>query len=95
VLFDVTSGDLLLLPSEGNSTLTRTGLVQGLAWGSHNNDESLLLSLHDSRGGLSHSRGIILLPLSDGDLLLVNGEVGGATHHGGGGQRRTLGLGRR
>jgi hypothetical protein len=88
LLFQV-AGDSLLLPSEGGSELARPFLVQGLACDSHDDDESLLLSVHNSGGGLSRSRNIILLPLggsSDhrgrGSLLLVDREVEGAARHG-------------
>jgi hypothetical protein len=101
LLFQVMSDGLLLLPSEDGNTLAHTSLIQGLACGSHGNDESILLSPHGSRGGLSCGHGILLLPLSGGGgLLLINREVGGAAQHGwqdseGGGQRRTLRLGQR
>jgi hypothetical protein len=71
----VTGDGLLLFPSEGDG-------------GSHSGNESLLLLVHGSSGGLSHGHGVILFPLSggysddDGGLLLVNGEVGGAVWHG-------------
>jgi hypothetical protein len=52
--------------------------------GSYGGDESLMLSVRGSGGGLSHGHGVILLPLSgDGSpggghgLLLIDGEVGG------------------
>jgi hypothetical protein len=45
-------------------------------------DESLLLSLHGIRDGLSRGCGGILLPLSSKDLLLVDEGVGGAARHG-------------
>jgi hypothetical protein len=73
---------VLLLPSEGDSSLTYPGLIQGLACSSHNSDESRLLSVHGSdvslsrSCSLSHSRGIVLLPLSDG------GGRGGVRHPG-------------
>jgi hypothetical protein len=75
---------LLLLPSEGSSMLTCTGLVQGLACGFYDNDESLLFSLRVSHDGLSHGRSIVLLPLCDGggSLVLVDGEAGGTFCHG-------------
>jgi hypothetical protein len=81
----------LLLPSEGGSTLACTSLVKGLACDSHSDDESLLLSLHGSCGGLIYDRGVILLPLSssDDDLWLIDGEVGSAAQHG---QQDTGGL---
>jgi hypothetical protein len=105
LLFRVTGDGLLLFPSEGDGALTRPCLVQGLACGSHGGDESLLLSVRGSGGGLSRGRGVVLLPLGygggrdgDGGLLLIDGEVGGAARHDrqdGGGWRRTLGLGQR
>jgi hypothetical protein len=59
----------------------RQCLVQGLACGSHDGDESLLVSVHGS--GSSLSRGVLLLPLGDGGLLLMDGgEVGVAARHG-------------
>jgi hypothetical protein len=83
LLFQVTGDGLLLLPSEGGDALVHLGLVQGLACGSHDGNESLLLSVRDSSDGLSRGRGVVLLPLSGGDgLLLINGEVGGADRHG-------------
>jgi hypothetical protein len=100
LLFQVTSDVLLLLPSEGGGTLVRPGLIQGLACGSHDGDESLLLSLSGSGNGLSRGC-VVLLLLSGGGLLLVDGEVGGVAWHGrqdgggGGGQRQTLGLSQR
>jgi hypothetical protein len=51
------------------------------ACGSHDGDESLLLSVRGSGGGLSHDRGVVLLPLGGGGLLLIDGEVGGAARH--------------
>jgi hypothetical protein len=58
------------------------GLVQGLACGSHGGDESLLLSLRGSRGGLSRGRNVILLPLSGGgSILLIDIEDGGVARH--------------
>jgi hypothetical protein len=80
------------------------GLVQGLACSRHDGEETLLLSLRGSRGGLSHGRRVILLPLhSGGNLLLLGREVGGDAHRdqedaggwGGGGWQQTLGLGQR
>jgi hypothetical protein len=99
LLFKVMDDCLLLLPSEGDGTLTCPGLVQGLTCSSHDGDESLLLSVHGSHG-LSHDRDVVLLPLSDGrgGLLLIDGEVEGVARHGredGGGRRRTVGLGQR
>jgi hypothetical protein len=85
LLLQLTSDDLLLLPSEGGGTLIRPGLVHGLACDNHNGDESLLLSVRGSGDGLSQGRGVILLLLSGssghGDLLLINGEGGGAAQH--------------
>jgi hypothetical protein len=93
------SDGLLLLSSEGGGALTCPCLVQGLACGNHSNDESLLLSAHNSDSSLSHDYGIVILPLgsgSGGGLLPVNGgEPGVATRYGpqdgGGGRWRTLG----
>jgi hypothetical protein len=105
LLFQVMKIGLLLLPIEGGGMLARIGLVQGLARSSHHGEESLLFSRHGSRSGLSHGRNIILLLLSGGgdDLLLLSREVGGDARHGqqdsgdcgGGGWRRTQGLGQR
>jgi hypothetical protein len=84
LLFQVTSDDLLLLPSESGGTLTRPCLFQGLACGSHDSDESLLLSVRGSGDSLSHGRGVVFLPLSSGSGLFSvdDGEVGVATWHG-------------
>jgi hypothetical protein len=41
---------LQLLPSDGGGMLTRLGVDQGLACGSHGGDESLLLSVRGSGG---------------------------------------------
>jgi hypothetical protein len=73
----VTSDGLLLLSSEGGGALAHPCLIQGLTCGSHGSDESLLLSVRGSGGGLSRDCGVILLPLS-GDVLLPidSGEVG-------------------
>jgi hypothetical protein len=65
---------------------THSCLVQGLTCNSHDNDESLLLSVHDSDGGLSRGHGVILLPLGgssrDGLLLIdIDREVGGVPWH--------------
>jgi hypothetical protein len=70
LLFQVMGDGLLLFPSEGGSVLAHSCLVQGLACGSYG-------------GGLSRGRGVILLPLGGGDddLLLIDGEVGGAARH--------------
>jgi hypothetical protein len=85
LLFQVTGDGLLLLPCEASGLLTLSCLIQSLACGSHGGDESLLLSVRGSGGGLSHGRGVILLPLGSGgghsDLLLIDGEVGGAARH--------------
>jgi hypothetical protein len=78
LLFQVTSDGLLLLPSEGGGVLVHPCLIQGLACGGHNSDESLLLSVRCSGGGLSHDCNVVLLPLGGrGSLLPVSGgEVG-------------------
>jgi hypothetical protein len=83
LLFQVTGDGLLLFPSEGGGAPARPCLVQGLACGSHGGDESLLLSVRGSGGGLSRGRGVVLLPLGSGGggLLLVDGEVGGVARH--------------
>jgi hypothetical protein len=79
LLFQVTNDGLLLLLSEGDVMLTRPYLIQGLACDSHDGDESLLLSVCGSGGGLSRGHRVVLLPLSGGgDLLLIDREVGGA-----------------
>jgi hypothetical protein len=78
--FQMTSDGLLLLPSESGGALTRPSLIQGLTCGSHSSDESLLLSVGSSGGGLSCGCDILLLPLSGSGgcgLLLMNREVGG------------------
>jgi hypothetical protein len=97
LLFQVAGDGLLLFPCEGGGALTHPCLVQGFLCGSHDGDERLLLSMHGSGGGLSRGRIVLLLPLGGGGLLLVDGEVEGAARHGqqdgGGGWRRTLGLG--
>jgi hypothetical protein len=101
LLFWVTSDSLLLLPSEGGGMLAHPCLIQGLVCGSHDNDESLLLSVRCSSGGLSHDRSVILLPLGGrGGLLPIDyGEVEVAVRHsrqdGGGGRQRALGIGQR
>jgi hypothetical protein len=84
LLFQVMGEGLLLLPSEGGGTLVRPSLVQDLACSSHDDDESLLLSLRSSDSGLSHDHGVVLLPLSDvsNDMLLIDGEVGSAAQRG-------------
>jgi hypothetical protein len=87
LLFQVTSDGLLLFPSEGGGTFARSCLIQGPAYGSHGGNESLLLSVRGSGGGLSRGRDVLLLPLGggggsrDGGLLLVDGEVGAAARH--------------
>jgi hypothetical protein len=74
---------LLLLSSDGGGTLVRPCLIQALACGS---DESFLLSMCGSSGGLSHGCGIVFLPLDgggdnrgggDGLLAIDSGDVGG------------------
>jgi hypothetical protein len=82
-LFQVTGDGLLLFPSKGGGVLACPCLVQGLACGSHGGDKSLLLSVRGSGSGLSHGRGVVLLPLGGGGggLLLIDGEVGGAARH--------------
>jgi hypothetical protein len=87
LLLQVISDGLLLLPSEGGGALTLLCLIQGLACGSHSSDESLLLLVCGSDGSLSHSRGVILLPLGSGDgghgglFVIDGGEVGVAARH--------------
>jgi hypothetical protein len=88
LLLQVTGDGFLLFPSEGGGAFARPCLVQGLACGSHDGDESLLLLVRGSGGGLSRGRDVVLLPLGgsgggshDGGLLLINGEVGGAARH--------------
>jgi hypothetical protein len=79
LLFQVTDNGLLLLTSKDSGAFTCSCLIQGLACSSHGSDESLLLSVCGSGGGLSHGHGVILLPLDGGggDLLPVDsGEVG-------------------
>jgi hypothetical protein len=93
LLLQVMSDGLLLLPNEGGGMLAHPDLIQGLMFGSHDSDESLLLSLRGSDDDLRHGRGVLLLPLSGGSgLLLVDGEVGGVARHGrqdgGGGWQR-------
>jgi hypothetical protein len=81
LLFQVTSDGLLLLPNEG---AMRPCLVQGFACGSHCSNESLLLSMRYSSGGLSHDRGVILHSLGGGGgglLPIDGGEVGVAARH--------------
>jgi hypothetical protein len=105
LLFQVTSDGLLLLPSKGGGALVRLCLAQALACGSHDSDESLLLSVRGSGDGLSCGHDVILLPLGGGrrgsiGLLPVDGgEVGVAAWHsrqdGGGGWQQALGLGQR
>jgi hypothetical protein len=77
-------GDGLLLPSEGGVALTCSSLVQGLTCGSHDSNESLLLSVRGSGGGLSRGGGVVL-PLDGGGggmLSVDGGEVGVAARHG-------------
>jgi hypothetical protein len=70
------------------------GLIQGLTCGSHSDDESLLLLVRGSGGGLSRGCGVVLFTLGGGGgrrLLIIDGEVGRATRHsrqGDGGGRR-------
>jgi hypothetical protein len=79
----VTSDGLLLLSSEGSSTLVRPCLIQDLACGSHDSDESLLLSVCGSGGGLSRGHSVVFLRLGDDSLLSVDsGDVGVAARHG-------------
>jgi hypothetical protein len=100
LLFQEMSNGHVLLSGEGGGTLTCTGLSQGFPCSSYGEDESLLLSLRDSRG-----YDIILLPLAvvvaccssmEGlDVLL---DMVGKTVEvriGGGGRRRTLALSQR
>jgi hypothetical protein len=84
LLFQVMGDGLLLLPSEDGGGLTRPCLDQGLVCGNHGGNESLLFSVRDSGGGLSHGSDIVLLPLGGGGggLLLIDGEVGGAAQYG-------------
>jgi hypothetical protein len=83
LLFQVTDDGILLLPSEGSGALACPCLIQGLACGNHDGDKSLMLSVRGSSGGLSHGRGVVLLPFGGGGgLLLVDGEVEGAARHG-------------
>jgi hypothetical protein len=70
LLFQVMSDGLILLPSEGGGVLARPCLIQGLAYGSYDSDESLLLSMRGSGGGLSRSHSVVLLPLGGGGGLL-------------------------
>jgi hypothetical protein len=63
LLFQVTGDGLLLLLIEGGGVLIRPFLIQGLTCGSHGGEESLLLSVQGSGGGLSHGHGVLLLPL--------------------------------
>jgi hypothetical protein len=81
----VTDDDFLLLPSEGSIALVHPSLIQDIACDSHGGDESPLLSVRGSDGCLGRGCDVILLPLSGG-LLLIDGEVGGATWHDDGGQ---------
>jgi hypothetical protein len=78
LLFQEMSNGHLLLSGEGGGTLACTGLSQGFPCSSYGEDESLLLSLRDSRG-----YDIILLPLGGGgSLLLIDGGVGRVARHG-------------
>jgi hypothetical protein len=100
LLFQVTSDGLLLLASEGGDMLASPCLVRGLACSSHDSDESLLLSVRGSDGGLSRGHGVVLLRLGDSGLLPVDGgEIRVVARHnrqdGGGGRRRALRLGQR
>jgi hypothetical protein len=61
LLFQVMGDGLLLLPSEGGGMLARPCHIQGLVCGSHGGDESLLLSVRGSGGGLSCDHNIALL----------------------------------
>jgi hypothetical protein len=70
----VTGDGLLLFPIEGGGALTRPCLVQGLVCVSHDDDESLLLSVCGSGGGLSCGRGIVLR-LSGGSSSMERLEV--------------------
>jgi hypothetical protein len=72
---------LLRFPCEGSGALNHPCLIQSLARGSHGGDESLLLSVCGSGGGLSRGSGVVLLPLGGGLLLIIR-EVGGAAQHG-------------
>jgi hypothetical protein len=82
LLFQVMDDGLLLLQSEGGERACPC-VVQGLACSSHDSDESLLLSVCGSGGGLSR-RGVVLLTLGGvNGLLPVNGrEVGVTVRHG-------------
>jgi hypothetical protein len=82
LLFYVMGDGLLLLPSEGGGVLARSCLVQGLTYGSHGSNESLLLSVRGCSGGLSRDRGVVLLPLGGGLLPIDSGDIGVATQHG-------------
>jgi hypothetical protein len=77
--------------------MTGDGLLLLPSGGSHDGDESLLLLVCGSGGGLSHDNGVVLIALNGGDgrggsgLLLIDGEVEGAAQHGwqdGSGERR-------
>jgi hypothetical protein len=86
LLLQVMSDGLLLLPSEDGGAFVCPCLIQGLACGSYGSDESLLLSVCGTDDGLSHGRGVILLPLSggggrDGLLPINGGEVGVSARH--------------
>jgi hypothetical protein len=60
----------------------RLCLIQGLTCSSDNVDESLVLSVRGSGSGLSRGRGVVLLPLSGGGLLLIDGDDEDAAQHG-------------
>jgi hypothetical protein len=53
LLFQVMSDGLLIFLSKGNDVLVCSCLISGLACGSHGGDESLLLLVRGSGGGLS------------------------------------------
>jgi hypothetical protein len=71
LLFQVASDGLLFLSSKGGGALTRPCLIKCLVCSSHDSDESLLLSVRDSSGGLSRGHGVVLLPLGGGSSLLL------------------------
>jgi hypothetical protein len=90
LLFQMTSNDLLLHPSEGSGVLTHLCLVQGLACSSHDKDESLPLSVRGSSDGGD------LLPIDGGEIGVAASTVSKMVMvRGGGGLRRALGLGQR
>jgi hypothetical protein len=83
LLFQVAGEGFLLLPSEGGGMLARPCRIQGHACGSHDNGESLLLSVCGSGSGLSCGRDIVLFHLGGGGgLFLVDEEDGGVAWHG-------------